>query len=149
MTETDKNVYAAAGLALRWAQTFEAEIVTVVLMHGVARGAFRVRSEAEAFVRKSEKRPLRHLLNEALARVRFEPDISGTFEAALDARNWFVHSFFWDRAEAFADDNQHEELLKELRELTQLLYSAHTFAVILRDLYAKQVEVAQENETPA
>lgn len=139
MTESDKDVYAEAGLALRWAQLFEAEIVTVVLMYGVSRGRFQVRSEAEDFVRKAEKRPLRHLLREALMRVRFEPDVSGTFEAAIGARNFFVHRFFWDRAEAFADERRHAELLKELRDLTQLFFSAHKFSEMLRDLYIQQL----------
>jgi hypothetical protein len=118
-------------------------MVTVVLMYGVSRGTFRLRSDAEAFVRKAEKGPLRKLLREALTRVRFEPDVSGTFYAAIDARNLFVHRFFWDRAEAFVDERQHPELLKELRDLTQLFFSAHKFSEMLRDLYARQIESGQ------
>ena len=65
--------------------------------------------------------------------------MSGTFEAAINARNFFVHRFFWDRAEAFADERHHQELLKELRDLTQLFFSAHKFSEMLRDLYVQQL----------
>jgi hypothetical protein len=139
MTELNKDVYAAAGLALYWAQLFEAEIVTVVLIYGVSRGRFRARSEAEAFIQKAEKQSLRQLLRDTLVRVKFEPDVSGTFEAAINARNSFVHRFFWDQAEAFADEGRHPELLKELHDLAQLFFSAHKFSEMLRDLYIQQL----------
>lgn len=149
MTDFDKEVYAEAGLALRWAELFEAEIVTVVLVYGVSRGRFRVRSEAEDFVRQAKKRPLRKLLRETLTRVQFEPDVSGTFEAAISARNSFVHRFFWDRAEAFADERRHQELLKELRDLTHLFFSAHKFSEMLRDMYVQQLGTKLEIDEPA
>jgi len=138
MTKSDADIYAETGVALRWAQLFEAEIVTVALFHGIARGQFHVRAEAEEFIRKADKGPLSKLLQEILAHVRFEPDVTGTFQAAIEARNSFVHRFFWDRAEAFADAEQHPKLLGELRELTQLFFSAHKFAEMLRHLYFKQ-----------
>jgi hypothetical protein len=141
--ELDKEIYAAAGLALRWAQLFESEIVTVVLVYGVSRGKFEVRSEAEEFIRKAEKRPLTQLLHETLQRVKFEPDVSGTFEEAISARNFLVHSFFWNRSEAFADVRHQSQLLEELRELTQLFFSAHKFAEIVRDMYIKQFDNAE------
>lgn len=143
MTETDRSVYAAVGLALQWAQLFEAEMVTVLLAHGVARGEFRVRKEAEEFLRTAERKSLSRVLKTCLDQVRFEPDVSGTFEEAREARNFLVHRFFWDRAEEFADDPRHAELLEELRELTQLFFSAHKFAEILRELYLKQMPLPE------
>ncbi len=138
VSESDMKVYMAVGLALRWAQAFEAEMVAVVLAHGIARGRFRVRSEAEAFVERAEKKALRQLLRECLALVRFEPDVTGTFDAAVDARNFLAHSFFWERTEAFVDETRHIELLTELREMTDLFFSAHKFAEMLRNLYQRQ-----------
>ncbi len=42
VSDSDKQVYAAVGLALRWAQSFEAEIVTVVLVHCPASAGTRL-----------------------------------------------------------------------------------------------------------
>ena len=139
-TDSDMRVYAEAGLALRWAQLFEAEIVTVLLVYGVSRQRFQVRSEAEDFIRKAEKRPLSQLLREILTRVKFEPDVTPTFEEALAARNSLVHRFFWDRSEIFAKDADHLKLFGELRELTQLFFTAYKFAEMLRDLYVQQLD---------
>ncbi|HKP36788.1 MAG TPA: hypothetical protein VJT71_08010 [Pyrinomonadaceae bacterium] len=138
--DPDLSIYAGAGLALRWAQLFEAEIVTVLLIYGVSRQKFNVRSEAEEFLRKTERRPLGQLLREILTRVRFEPDVSPTFEAAISARNSLVHRFFWDRAETFAKESDHSKMLDELRDLTQLFFSAYTFAEMLRNLYLQQLD---------
>lgn len=143
MTETDRSVYAAVGLALRWAQLFEAEMVTVLLAHGVAHGEFRVRKEAEEFLRGAERKSLNRVIKICLDQVRFEPDVSGTFEEAREARNFLVHQFFGDRAEEFADDVRHAELLEELRELTKLFFSAHKFAEMLRELYLRQMPLLE------
>ena len=77
------------------------------------------------------------------ARVRFEPDVTGTLEEAREQRNFFVHRFFWERAEAFADESRHPELLDELKQLTELFFSAHKFAEMLRDLYVKQLPTSE------
>lgn len=143
VTDSDMKVYAEAGLALRWAQLFEAEIVTVLLVYGVSRQQFRVRSEAEDFIRTTEKRPLSQLLRAILKRVKFEPDVTPTFEEAISARNSLVHRFFWDRSDTFAEETDHSKLLAELRELTQLFFSAYKFAEMLRNLYLQQFD---ENE---
>jgi hypothetical protein len=143
VSDWDMHVYAEAGLALRWAQLFEGEIVTVVLVYGVSRQQFSVRSEAEDFVRKAEKKPLSQLLHDVLKRVKFEPDITPTFEEAISARNSLVHRFFWDRSETFAEETDQSKLLKELRDLTLLFFSAYKFAEMLRNLYVQQLDETQ------
>jgi hypothetical protein len=138
--DSDLSVYAEAGLALRWAQLFEAEIITVLFIHGVSRQQFAVRSEAEEFIRKTEKRPLTQLLRDILTRVRFEPDVTPTFEAAISARNSLVHRFFWDRSEGFSKVTDRSKTLDELRDLTRLFFSAYKFAEMLRNLYVQQLD---------
>ena len=58
----DNQVYQACGLALRWAQLFEGEIVNAMLFHSIAQNKFLARSEAEAFLTKTERRQLRKLI---------------------------------------------------------------------------------------
>lgn len=139
MMGRDGEIYAAAGLALRWAQLFEAEVVTVALLHGVARRKFRTRAQAEDFVASSERKPLSQLLRKVLARVKFQPDVSGTFDEAIEVRNAFVHRFFWDHAEAFADDNRIDELIAQLKDNQRLFFSAHKFASMLSEMYRDQL----------
>lgn len=137
----DREVYEKAGLALSWAQLFEAEIVNVLFLHGLARKKFAVRSDAEQFLRKSNKRPLRQKLDDVLSRVKFEPDIKPTLYEALEKRNFFVHEYFWERMEKHHSAEGQQEMIEELHDLTQLFYSARKFASLLTDLYAKQVGI--------
>jgi hypothetical protein len=140
----DNQVYQACGLALRWAQLFEAEIVNVLLFHSLARKKFLVRSKAEAFLIHTEKRPLRQLLREVLERVRFEPDVTSTFVEAIEQRNFLAHKYFWDRMEDFATKEGRDRMIEELRELTQLFYSAHRFSSMITRLYVEQLGVSDE-----
>jgi hypothetical protein len=138
------RVYRACGLALSWAQFFEAEIVNAVLCHSITRNKFLVRSQAVRFLFDTEKRPLRQLLREVLKRARFEPDVTGTLFEAIERRNFLVHKYFWDRMEDFATEEGRYSMLEELRELTQLFYSAHKFASMITDLYSEQLGVSRD-----
>jgi hypothetical protein len=137
----DDAVYRAAGLALEHAQYFEAEVVNIVFMHGLARRKVLSRAQAEKLIEGSEKAPLRRLLKEVLARVRTEPDLTATFFEAVDRRNWLVHRLFWDLADDFKTSAGRSKILAELREITGLLHSAHVFAQLISELYLKQTGV--------
>jgi hypothetical protein len=140
----EDQVYRACGLALSWAQFFEAEIVNAVLFHSIARNKFLVRSQAEKCLFDTEKRPLRQLLREVLKRIKFEPDVTGTFFEAIERRNFLAHKYFWDRMEDFATEEGRNSMLEELRKLTVLFYSAHKFASMITDLYSEQLGVSRE-----
>ncbi|MCI0562287.1 MAG: hypothetical protein MN733_27705 [Nitrososphaera sp.] len=137
--EHDQEVYAAAGLALRWAQMFEAELVNALFLHGVARGKFTKRDEAKEFIYKSDKKPLRQKLDAVLKRIQFEPDLRPTFDEALSKRNIFVHQYFWERTEAQMSEAGRDRMISELKELARVFYSAHSFTQMITELYAKQV----------
>jgi len=137
----DDAVYRAAGLALAWAQYFEAEVVNIVFMHALARKRVVSRAQAENLISCSERRPLRKLLKEVLGRVRTEPDLTATFFEAVDKRNFLVHRFFWEFADEFTTSAGRSKMLTELRDITKLLYSAHTFAQQISWLYLKQLGV--------
>jgi hypothetical protein len=138
------EVYEAAGLALSWAQCFEAELVSIALYHGLARKTLRTRSDAFVFIEQQDRRPAKKLLKEVLSRVKLEPDLQPTFEEALDRRNAFVHRFFWDRLETCSSVEGRAEARAELRELTELFYSANKFASIVAELYLKQLDLPTE-----
>lgn len=134
-------VYRAAGYALERAQYFEAEVVNIVFMHGLARGHILSREQAEKLIARREKAPLRKLLTEVLGRVRTEPDLTATFFEAVDKRNWLVHRLFWDLADDFKTSAGRSKMLAELRDITSLLHSAHVFAQLISELYLKQTGV--------
>ena len=54
-----------------------------------------------------------------------------------------MHRFFWDRSETFAEETDQSKLLKELRDLTLLFFSAYKFAEMLRNLYVQQLDETQ------
>jgi hypothetical protein len=139
VSDWDVNVYVEAGVALGWAQLFEAEMVTVLLVYDVSGEQFRFRAEAENFIRTSNKRPLIRLLRQVLSRVNFEPDVSPKFEEAISARNLLVHHFLSERTWPGIEQENTSKMIDELRELTQLFLSAYKFAEMLRSLYFQQL----------
>jgi len=142
--EHDQQVYTATGLALRWAQMFEMEVVNILFLYSLAKETFSTRKQAEEFLYKKGIQPLRHKLDEIFKRVKFEPDLRPTFYEALEKRNYFVHQYFWNRMELFMNVNGRDQMITELKDITDLFYSAYTFAIIITDLYAKQVGLTNE-----
>lgn len=140
----DDAVYRAAGLALSWAQYFEAEIVNIVFLHAIARGQVPSRSKAERLLSVAEKTPLRRQLRAVLTRAKTQPDLTATFLEAVDQRNYLVHRFLWDHSSNLTTANGRDRMLQELHDITQLLFSAHRFAQLRSGLYLKQLGIEPE-----
>ena len=141
----DENVlYVLCGEALLWAQMLEQEILTGILLHAVVRGTVLSRDEANELLRRKDKQPLKHKLDEVFKRVGTKPDLTPVFYEALEKRNFFVHRFFWDRMELSFSYDGREKLVAEVEELRELFRSAYLFAKGITELYAKQTDLTAE-----
>lgn len=145
-TSKDNNnaFYALCGEALLWAQMLEQEILTGILLHAVARGTALSRAEANDLLRRKDKQPLKHKLDEIFKRVGTKPDLTPVFYEALEKRNFFVHRFFWDRMGLSFTYDGREKLVAEVGELCELFRSAYLFAKGFTELYLKQTDLTEE-----
>ena len=143
-------VFAVFGSAVQHSQHFEAAITKFLLTRSKLSNQASNLEELQALETRFQRKTLGALLKEFRRYVSIKSEaVSALLVAALERRNFLVHSFFLEREDKFGTESERLELLSELATIDHLLEQAtvatNAMELALREtLEGKGDEIAEE-----
>jgi hypothetical protein len=126
-----KEVYAHFGLAIYLAQVLEHGLAVAFLyldLMPASIGKIRSREEwmsrMDAFMDRHFETTLGKMIRNLAVVTSVPSDLEQLLKLALEKRNWLVHDYFRERAEAFMSESGRERMLHELVEAQELFSAA-------------------------
>lgn len=126
-------VFACFGSAAQHAQMFEEALGNFLLAFNHFRTEKMSAEELEQLTRSIHARTMGRLLRDLKSLLTFnEESPRERMEAAVEARNYLMHTWFLDRREDFKSEAGRMALMRELIGMEQLLDSARVTANAMR-----------------
>jgi hypothetical protein len=142
--ETSKKVYTQAGVALHWAQCFEASTTNFLVFHARLTGQAITLESSDALEANFETSTMGQLVQKLKQFATFEGDTEIILKEALAQRNHLAHSFFKTHAETFVSEEGAQKMLEELKKSTMLFRKADLVAHTLSIAVAKAFGISEE-----
>lgn len=136
--EKFREVMYRSGLALHSASQLERSFKLLMFVLSEQRFADMPVERARELIEDRKTQPLSQILDRIAQHVEFSPEDRETLRTALVKRNWFIHSFFWDRGEAISQDATRPEVVRELKELNRQFGKAAQKTDAVTDLLFRQ-----------
>ena len=148
--EKFREVMYRSGLAFHSASALERSFKLLMFVLSEQKFVDMPVERARELIEDRKTQPLKHILNQIAQHVDFSPEDREILDAALVKRNWFIHSFFWDRSEAISHDATRPAVVKELKDLNRQFEMAaqRTDAVtnlLFRQLYGASLDLIKED----
>lgn len=133
-SEHCKEVYAHFGLAIYCAQVLEQAIIhALIFIDLIPKSITKVSNPEEwqkrfdKFFGKEQKKTLGQLLKKLKSLGQLSQDLDSILNSALVERNRLAHSYFWEQAESFVNQEGRDKMISELQELCDLFSKAESF----------------------
>jgi len=143
--ETTNEVYALTGVALHWAQCFEASMTNFLILHARLTGTVTTLESSDKLEAEYEKSTMGQLAKKLRQFAVFDDDAEEILKSAIQERNRLMHRFFQIHAETFLSENGAKGMLKELQNCTILFRKADLIARTMGIAAAKACGVSEDD----
>jgi hypothetical protein len=118
-------IYFEAGAALLDCQSFEFGIAYLLYLYSRCGMTGLATVRAESILDNEEKKTAGQLIFMLKQHLTVSDGIEENLTIALQARNKLVHRYLIENVERLFDSNQHDSLVREIRELRSKVRNSH------------------------
>lgn len=121
LSEDDKakEIYARFGLCVYTFQTFEQQLMNLILAKSRAHAINMTPAEYDLIFKSYSDKTMGELKKKVINLYTLPKDIKKKLEIINTSRNYFVHHYFKDNSHLFFSDLGQRKMLKEITEMTE------------------------------